>query len=121
MNNGLIFCFLGALSFGLLGCSSKFAERRKCQASVLVVFLCGWAMLVMLVRSASLPAPLSFPLKAVAVAVVCGMCASVAYFSFQYSIEFGKVSVAFLMMNISAAVPAILSLFVYDEKLTRLK
>ena len=121
MNNGLIFCFLGALSFGLLGCASKFAERRKCQASVLVVFLCGWAMLVMLVRSASLPAPLSLPLKAVGVAVLCGMCASVAYYSFQYSIEFGKVSVAFLMMNISSAIPAIVSFFVYGEKLTRLK
>ena len=98
MNSGLTFCFLGALSFGLLGCASKFAERRNCQASVLVVFLCGWAMLVMLVRSAGLPSPLSLPMKAVAVAVICGICAAVAYFCFQYSIAFGKVSVAWLMV-----------------------
>ncbi len=121
MNNGLIFCFLGALSFGLLGCASKFAERRNCQASVLVVFLCGWAMLVMIVRCAGLPSPLSLPMKAAAVAMVCGICAAVAYYSFQYSIGFGKVSVAWLMMNISSAIPAVVSLFVYGEKLTPLK
>ena len=45
MNNGRMFCFLGALSFGLLACASKFAERRNCQASVLVVLLFGWATL----------------------------------------------------------------------------
>jgi len=121
MNTGLIFCFFGALSFGMLGCASKFAERRRCQASVLVVFLCGWAMLVMLARSAVLPAPLAFPLKGVAVAAVCGVCAAVAYYAFQYSIGFGKVSIGWLMMNISSAIPAIVSLFVYDENLTRLK
>jgi drug/metabolite transporter (DMT)-like permease len=121
MNNGLIFCFLGTLSFGLLGCTSKFAERKNCQASVLVIFLCGWAALVMLVRSAGLPSPLSLPLRAVFVAVACGMCASLAYYSFQFSIGFGKVAVAWLMMNISSAVPAVVSVFVYGEKVTPLK
>jgi drug/metabolite transporter (DMT)-like permease len=121
MNNGLMFCFLGAISFGLLGCASKFAERRNCQASALVVCLSGWAMLVMLVRTASLPSPFSLPMKAVVVAVVCGICAAVAYYSFQYSIGFGKVSVAWLMMNISSAIPAVVSVFVYGEKLTLLK
>jgi drug/metabolite transporter (DMT)-like permease len=121
MNNGLIFCFLGTLSFGLLGCVSKFAERKNCKASVLVIFLCGWATLVMLVRSAGSPSPLSLPMRAVALAVVCGMCASVAYYSFQFSIGFGKVAVAWLMMNISSAVPAVVSVFVYHEKLTWLK
>ncbi len=121
MNSGLIFCFLGTLSFGLLGCTSKFAERKNCQASVLVVFLCGWAALVMLVRSAGLPSPLSLPWRAVALAVACGVCASLAYYAFQFSIGFGKVAVAWLMMNISSAVPAVASVFVYGEKVTRLK
>jgi len=121
MNNGLVISFLGTLSFGLLGCASKAAERRNCQASVLVVLLFGWATLVMLSRSAGLASVMSLPLKAVAVAVVCGICAAVAYYAFQFSIGFGKVSVAWLMMNISSAIPAIASLFVYDEKLTLLK
>jgi drug/metabolite transporter (DMT)-like permease len=121
MNNGLLFCFLGTLSFGLLGCASKFAERKNCKASVLVLLLFGWATLVMLVWSADLPSPLSLPLRAVAVAAICGICAAVAYYAFQFSIGFGKVSVAWLMMNISSAIPAVVSVFVYREKLTPLK
>ncbi len=121
MNTGLMFCFLGTLSFGLLGCASKFAERKNCQASMLVVLLFGWAALVMLVRSSSLPSPWSLPLKAAAVAVACGICAALAYYAFQFSIGFGKVSVAWLMMNISSAIPAVVSVFVYGEKLALLK
>jgi drug/metabolite transporter (DMT)-like permease len=64
---------------------------------------------------------LSLPLKAAAVAVACGICAAVAYYAFQFSIGFGKVSVAWLMMNISSAIPAVVSVFVYGEKLTLLK
>jgi multidrug transporter EmrE-like cation transporter len=85
---------------------------------VLVVLLCGWATLVMLVRSAGLPSPLSLPLKAAAVAVACGICGAVAYYAFLFSIGFGKLSVGWLMMNISSAIPAVVSVFVYGEKLT---
>ncbi len=121
MNTGLFWCFLGALSFGLLGCASKFAERKNCQASVLVVLLFSWATLVMLVRSARLPSMLSLPPSAIAVAAACGICAAVAYYAFQSSIGMGKLSVAWLMMNVSAAIPAVVSVFVYGEKISLLK
>ena len=42
MNSGLVYCFRGALSFGLLSCASKFAPRKNCQASTLVVLSVGW-------------------------------------------------------------------------------
>ena len=56
-----------------------------------------------------------------AVSIACGICSALAYYAFQFSIGFGKVSVGWLIMNISSAIPAIVSLFVYGEKLTRLK
>jgi multidrug transporter EmrE-like cation transporter len=121
MNSGILICFLGTLSFGLLGCASKGAERKNCQTSALVVMIYVWATAVMLLRSAGVPAPLSLPLKAVAVAIACGACSAFAYYAFQFSIGFGKVAVGWLIMNISSAIPAIVSLFVYGEKLTRLK
>ena len=121
MHSGILICFLGTLSFGLLGCASKGAERKNCQTSALVIMIYVWATLVMLIRSAGVPSPLSLPLKAVAVAVACGICSALAYYAFQFSIAFGKVSVGWLIMNISSAIPAIVSLFVYGEKLTRLK
>ena len=121
MSSGLLLCFLGALSFGLLGCASKFAERRNCQASVLVVLLFTWAMLMMLLRTAGLRSMLALPPRAIAVAVACGICAAVAYYAFQSSIGMGKLSVAWLMMNVSSAIPAVVSIFAYGESISPLK
>lgn len=118
---GLLFCFLGALAFGLLACVSKVAERRNCGASALVVSLFGWATLAMLLRTSSQSSGFKVPLKVIPVAVGFGICASVAYFAFQTSIKIGKVTVGWLMMNLSAGVPAVVSIWVYREELTPLK
>lgn len=118
---GLLFCFLGALSFGLLACVSKLAERRNSNASGLVVSAFGWATLIMLIRTASLTSNGGVPPKIIVAAVGFGVCAAVAYLAFQTSIGIGKVTVAWLMMNLSAGVPAIVSIWKYKEKLTTLK
>jgi drug/metabolite transporter (DMT)-like permease len=118
---GLLFCFLGAISFGLLACVSKGAERKNSNASGFVVSVCGWAALAMLIRSAFIKSGYHLPSNAIAVAVVCGVCAAVAYLAFQTSIRVGKVTVAWLMMNLSAAVPTVVSIWKYHEKLTTLK
>ena len=55
MNSGILICFLGTLSFGLLGCASKGAERKNCQTSALVVMIYIWATAVMLIRRLWLP------------------------------------------------------------------
>ena len=118
---GLLFCFLGALAFGLLACVSKVAEQRRCVASALVVSLFGWATLATLLRAASLHSGLRMPFKVAPVAVTFGICAAVAYFAFQTSIKIGKVTVGWLMMNLSSGVPAAVSVWVYKEKLTPTK
>jgi drug/metabolite transporter (DMT)-like permease len=118
---GLLFCFAGAISFGLLACVSKVAEREKCDASALVISLTGWAMLLMLIRSFTLRTETHLPLKAVLAAVIFGVCGAVAYFAFQRSIEIGKMTVGWLMMNLSAGVPAIVSIWMYGERVTPLK
>lgn len=64
---------------------------------------------------------LSLPVKAVGVAVVCGICATVAFLAFQVSLRIGKVTVAWLMMNLSTGLPAITLIWVYHEKLTPLR
>lgn len=118
---GLLFCFASAASFGLLACVSKAAERKKCDASVLVTSLLGWATLLMFLCSATLSSKSHLPLKAVIIAIIFGICGAVAYFAFQRSIEIGKVTVGWLMMNLSAGVPAVVSIWMYNEKLTALK
>jgi len=55
------------------------------------------------------------------VAVVFGISAAAAILAFQTSIAFGKVTVAWLVMNLSAGLPALVSIWLYREKLTLLK
>ena len=47
---GLLFCFLGAISFGLLGSALKAAERKKADAAGLVVAAYAWPAMIMLVQ-----------------------------------------------------------------------
>ena len=55
------------------------------------------------------------------IAVIFGVCAAVASLAFQVSIGFGKVTVGWLMMNLSAGVPAAVSVWMYHEGLTVMK
>ncbi len=121
MSIGILLCFLGALSFGLLACVSKVAERKNCNASALVMSVFGWAALLMLARTLGQGKSFHMPMSVAGLAVAFGICAAVAYFAFQTSIEIGKVTVAWLMMNLSAGVPAVVSIWIYGEKLTVLK
>ncbi len=112
---------MGALAFGLLGCVSKLAEQRNCVASALVVSLCGWATLAMFVRTSLLRSGFGVPVKVIPVAVLFGICAAVAYFAFQTSIEIGRFTVGWLMMNLSSGIPAVVSIWFYKERLTPIK
>jgi drug/metabolite transporter (DMT)-like permease len=118
---GLLFCFLGAISFGLLGTAFKAAERRNANAAGLVIAAFAWSALIMLVRTLLLKSGGQIPGKVYVVAVVFGMCAAIASLAFQVSIGIGKVTVGWLMMNLSAGVPALVSIWKYHEKLTPLK
>ena len=121
MSLGLLFCILGAVSFGLLGCVAKMAERKQCNSSAVVFWMICWASVFMLGRAVTQKpiVPLTWP--AVWVAVGLGFSAVVAFLAFQKSIEIGKVTVGWLFMNLSAGVPALVSLWLYAEKLTPLK
>lgn len=118
---GVFFCFLGAISFGLLGTALKVAERKKADAAGLVVANYAWPALFMLVRTLLLKSGSHVPAKVFVIAVIFGICAAVASLAFQVSISIGKVTVGWLMMNLSAAVPVVVSVWMYHERLTILK
>jgi drug/metabolite transporter (DMT)-like permease len=121
MRAGILMCILGAISFGLLACVAKLAERRQCNPSALVVWLFAWAAAVMLGESLLHSGKTHMTWQIIVLGVVFGICAGVATFAFQRSIEVGKVTVAWLFMNLSAGVPALVSIWLYHEKLTPLK
>jgi drug/metabolite transporter (DMT)-like permease len=114
-------CILGAISFGLLACVSKLAERRRCNPSALVVWLFAWAAVVMLGESLLHTGKTHMTWQIIVLGVSFGICAAVATYAFQVSIEVGKVTVGWLFMNLSAGVPALVSIWLYHERLTPLK
>jgi drug/metabolite transporter (DMT)-like permease len=121
MNAGILFCILGAVSFGLLGCASKMAERRQCNSSAVVLWMICWAALFMLGRTLTQSPRVHIGWPVIALAFGFGICAVIAYLAFQISIGVGKVTVGWLFMNLSAGVPALVSIWIYGEKLTLLK
>jgi drug/metabolite transporter (DMT)-like permease len=121
MKAGILVCILGALSIGLLACVSKIAERKNCNSSALVVWLFAWACLVMLGRSLIVTDRPHLTPPVIALAIVCGICSAVAYLAFQTSITIGKMTVGWLVLNLSAGIPALISIWLYREKLTPLK
>ena len=121
MRAGILMCVLGATSFGLLACVSKLAERRQCNPSALVVWLFAWAAVAMLGESLSHAGKTHMTWQIIVLGVSFGICAAVATYAFQVSIEVGKVTVGWLFMNLSAGVPALVSIWLYRERLTPLK
>ena len=118
---GILLSFLGGLSFGLLGTALKAAERRKADAAGLVVSAYAWPALFMLFKTVLQKSGGHIPAKVFVIAVIFGVCAAVASLAFQVSIGFGKVTVGWLMMNLSAGVPAAVSVWTYHEELTVMK
>lgn len=121
MSLGLLFCILGAISFGLLGCVSKMAERRQCDSSAVVFWLFCWAAIFALARTITQKPIVHLSWPVVGLAVGLGFCSVIAFVAFQMSIEIGKVTVGWLFMNLSAGVPALVSIALYGEKLTPMK
>jgi EamA domain-containing membrane protein RarD len=121
MNAGIVLCFLSALSFGIAACVGKVAERQNCKASALIASLFGCAFVLMLGRTLAFGVGFHLPNKATALAIVLGVCSATALVAFQTSISLGKLTVAWLVMNLSAGIPALVSIWVYREHFTLLK
>jgi len=114
--SGYLFLALAVLSFAMLGILHKIADFQRCRPSAINAHLFLWAWLLTSVYTLSFRSSLSIPRVAVAVAVSCGFCASVAILAFQTGIRFGKISTSWLVINLSTAVPTILSILFYHER-----
>lgn len=121
MTTGILICVLGALSFGMLAVVSKVAERKRCSSAPLVTWAFAWAALFMFAETAVEHEKAPMTWSVAGLAIVLGICAAVAYFAFQISISRGKVTVGWLMMNLSAGVPAVVSIWIYGENFSTTK
>jgi drug/metabolite transporter (DMT)-like permease len=106
---------------GMLGVLHKVADRRQCRPQAINLFLFSWATALMLSTTAIASGPsnaFTSRGKIVLIAAVCGCCAGIAILNFQHSMRFGKISTSWLIINLSTAIPTILSILLYHERVT---
>jgi drug/metabolite transporter (DMT)-like permease len=118
---GYAYLSIAVLSLGLLGVLHKVADYQRCRPAAVNLLLFFWAMVfvsgVCFIRQ-GLAATLSVPSWVCAVAAVCGTFASLAILNFQHGVRYGKISTSWLVINLSTAVPTILSIVFYKEQVS---
>jgi hypothetical protein len=118
---GTAFVILALLSLAGLGIGHKVADFQRCKPSAINVMLFFWAAAVLwsytLLKTVGSGVSLFPPFTAAAVAwaVGCGLCASIAILTFQIGVRYGRISTSWLVINLSTIIPAVLSLVVYQE------
>ena len=116
MNLGYLYMVLSLTSFGLIGIFAKFADTRDCRPSAVYTLAYGWSMLfstlfVILFRGGSF----HVPGIVYVIALPFGVASAIGGIVFMAGIRYGKISTSWLIINLSAAIPAIGSILFYRE------
>lgn len=118
MIQGYPFLGLAMLSFGIMGVLHKVADHRRCHPTAITGLLFLWAGMAMsVICLGARGARLSFqmPLWICGLALVFGTFAGLSILNFQHGVRFGRISTSWLIMNLSTALPVILSILIYRE------
>ena len=118
------YAYLGmaVASLGMLGVVHKVADHRHCrpEAVNMMIFLAAAPIVFAVSFWRFGPAnTLNVPAVAWATALVCGFMAAFATLNFQHGIRHGKISTSWLIINLSTALPTVLSIAIYKEAVTR--
>lgn len=112
-----LYLLLGVVSFGMLGVLHKVSDHRHCRPEGVNLILFLGAAVSMLAVSVwrTRAKVIDVPPIAWVTAITCGFLASVAILSFQRGVRFGKISTSWLVINLSTALPTVLSIVIYRE------
>jgi len=110
------------IGFGSLGIFHKVADHPSCRPRVITMLLLMWGAVLTGAYTAAFDRHgLHVPGKVLGMGAAAGTMASLALFAFQASLRFGKISTSWLLLNLCVAVPLLLSITVYGEKVTAAK
>jgi EamA domain-containing membrane protein RarD len=117
MATGQLYMLLGLLSFSMLGVLHKVADVQQSRPATINGLLASFSLLfvfafVMLASSAGGPAA---PTSVIGVAIPYGVSASVAILAFQAGVKHGNIATSWLAINLSAGIPTVASILIYDE------
>ena len=112
------FLCMSVVSLGMPGVTHKVSDHRGCrpEAVNLMLFLVAAAVMPEISMWRMGPTKvLDIPASGWLTAVACGFLASVAILNFQHGVRFGKISTSWLIINLSTALPTVLSILIYRE------
>jgi len=113
------FLILGLVSLGGLGVLHKTADYHECRPSGVNLFLFLWAGLissVILLLKIGPGQAFLVPLRVMVVAGACGGLSSIAILTLQRALRHGTISTSWLVINLSTAIPTVLSIVIYKEE-----
>jgi EamA domain-containing membrane protein RarD len=116
MATGQIYLLLGLLSFSMLGVLHKVADVKESRPSAINALLFSSSLLfVFLFVLFGTPTGPAVPLRVAALGIPFGIAASVAILSFQAGLKHGDIATSWLAINLSAGIPTVASILMYDE------
>lgn len=115
---GYAFLITAILAFGGLGIFHKVADHPKCRPKMTALLLHFWGgILALIYTSITQSDGFYFPKAVIVIGCCTGLVASLTLFVFQTGLKYGKISTSWLIINLTTAVPVLISIFVYGEKL----
>ena len=116
MVTGQLYMVLGLLSFSMLGILHKVADVKGSRPSAINALLASSSLfLVFLFVLVGTPTGPVAPERVALIALPFGVAASVAILAFQAGVKHGNIATSWLAINLSAGIPTIASILVYDE------
>jgi EamA domain-containing membrane protein RarD len=113
---GQVYLVLGLLSFSLLGILHKVADVKQSRPSAINALLFSSSLLLVLLYVLFVtPTGAAAPVRVATIAIPFGVASSVAILAFQAGIKHGSIATSWLAINLSAGIPTVASILVYDE------
>src|SRR6478672_3772426 len=122
MLTGYAFLIAAIVAFGTLGIFHKVADHPDCRPKMTALLLHFWGgVLSVIYISVADHHGFHFPRAVVLIGSCTGLIAALTLFIFQTGLKFGKISTSWLIINLTTAVPILISIVVFHEKLSASK
>jgi len=119
---GYLYLILSLTCFGFIGIFAKLADMRGCKPIAVYTLAYGWSLIfgavfVALFRGGDF----RVPAVVYGIALPFGVASVIGGVVFLAGIRYGKISTSWLIINLSAAIPAALSVILYHEQVNARK
>lgn len=118
---GYLALAVALLGLGFIGIFHKLGDHKKCRPAAINVGVFFWGAVLSSVYAISergLQVFSTTPGVILLISGVCGLFASVAILSFQSGLRYGKIATSWVVINLSTAIPSLLSLVIYGEQIS---